>query len=48
MPTMSQLTARIRIDASLHDLLPGRRRHDELTVPADGVATDTLVAGAGG
>jgi uncharacterized protein with PIN domain len=36
---MSQQTARIRIDASLHDLMPGRRRRDELTVPVDGVAT---------
>jgi uncharacterized protein with PIN domain len=32
-------TARIRIDVSLHELLPGRRRHPELTVGADGVAT---------
>jgi uncharacterized protein with PIN domain len=39
MPGMAEHTARIRIDASLHDLLPGRRRHDELTVPVDGVAT---------
>ncbi|MDP9817089.1 Mut7-C ubiquitin/RNAse domain-containing protein [Spirilliplanes yamanashiensis] len=32
-------TATIRIDASLHPLLPSRHRRAELTVPADGVAT---------
>jgi uncharacterized protein with PIN domain len=39
MPGMSELTAVVRIDASLLPLLPSRNRRADLTVPADGVAT---------
>jgi uncharacterized protein with PIN domain len=39
MPGMTAPTARIRIDVSLHDLLPAKHRRPEIRVPVDGAAT---------